>query len=147
MIVRRKLFYAHTVIPTWNIYISTIANNLIEIIAAHIYNRFKLHDVECCKGLWCEPSMHFTFSTALSMDRNERVPSWSIDVTDKEKESYFLFDLIKIVVSYINMITSYELLLTKKWYMMGSILKETEIFQFRFSIKDESSSRRVPCLF
>ena len=132
-------------------------------MATHISNKTKVHEVECSEGLRFEPPMHLITSIATSMSSSERAHSLLIQIL-RPGERYFLYNPIELAESYINMLTSHDSLLAKKWYLTCATLKESEILsarnliptrkrssrmvghRFRNSINRQSSSSKVLCL-
>ena len=53
-------------------------------------------------------------------------PSLWIQITDQEKEKYFIYNSIETLESNINMLTIYDAFYTNKGYLMGSTLKVSD---------------------
>ena len=61
---------------------------------------------------------------------------------DQDKKKYSLCNLIKSTKSYIKMVISYDLLLAKMGYLMGIILKKSEIFECKVSITNNEMFKK-----
>ena len=107
-----------------------------------IPNMIKFHKLECGRGLMFEHPICTIPSITTYMGSNERAPYLSIQITDHEKEKYFLYKPIESVESYINVLTSCDSLLTKNGYMMGIILKEAEILKCKKAITNEEKTQK-----
>ena len=109
---------------------------------AYIPNMIKFYEAEWNKVLRFELPMYFIPSIATSMGSNGRAPSESIQITNEEKEKYFLYDPIKSIESYINICSNHDLLLAKEGYLSGTILNEKEIIKCKEAIANKEKSKK-----
>ena len=55
------------------------------------------------------------------------------------KRKYFLYNPIESVESYINMLTSYDSLLSKKWYLKVAVINESKVPE----IKEANANKEI----
>ena len=79
----------------------------MEKMDTHILNTH--HEAEHERVVRSDFLMHFIPSSDTSMDSSKKAHSLSIEITNQEKEKYFLYNQIKSIESFINMLTSIEL--------------------------------------
>ena len=65
-----------------------------------------------------------------------------IQITDQEKAKCFLYNPIASAKRYINVLTSFDLLLTKKGCQVGAILKEIEILEHKEAIANKEKYQK-----
>ena len=83
-------------------------------MVAFMSNTFMFYKTKPGKRLKFEPPMHTITSTATYLGSNKRAPSLSIQITDHKKKKYFLYNPIESSDSYINMLNSYYVCITKR---------------------------------
>ena len=86
--------------------------------------------------------MCFIPSIAMSTCSNKRTSNLLIQITDQEKEKYFLYIPIESVESNIHLFTSYFLLIAKKVYLVSTILKGSEILECKEDIFNMGKSQK-----
>ena len=108
-------------------------------MSTYISNTIKFYKVEHIKRLWFDPPVCFKPFIVIRTDSNERVPWLSINITDQEKE-ICSFIIPWIQWRAISTCSLYDSFIAKKGYIMGDILKESVIIEFKEAIAKKEES-------